>query len=39
MSKKYERKDWSGNTYWEDEDGNRTYEREDSWGNKYEEKE
>ncbi len=37
MSKKYEREDWLGNKYWEDEDGNREYEREDWLGNKYRE--
>jgi hypothetical protein len=37
MSKKYERKDWVGNKYWENEHGNREYEREDWAGNKYRE--
>nr|VFJ54216.1 MAG: hypothetical protein BECKDK2373C_GA0170839_104224 [Candidatus Kentron sp. DK] len=37
MSRKYGREDWSGNKYWEDEDGNREYEREDRAGNKYRE--
>ena len=37
MSRKYEREDWAGNKYWEDEDGNREYEKEDWAGNKYRE--
>ncbi len=37
MSRKYKKEDWSGNTYWVDEKGNREYEKEDIMGNKYRE--
>ena len=35
MSKKYEKKGWAGDTYWEDENCKRTYEKKDWAGNIY----
>lgn len=39
MKRWTKKKDWLGNEYWEDQEGNRKYVREDWLGNKYEEDE